>query len=97
MQVCPSCRFEANYSSFVPFLEKHGTCPMCDQEIVRAPRNRIRKLEKSWKLVLFLEMVWARMTAALLSGGYFAGPGFSSNPLCCAWLLTLAVVGGLRR
>jgi hypothetical protein len=73
VQVCPSCRFEANYSSFVPFLEKHGTCPMCDQEIVRTPHEtKLAALEILWQLVrffggscfFFLEMVRARMTAA---------------------------------
>ena len=66
VQVCPSCRFEANYSAFVPFLEKHGTCPMCDQEIVRTPHetefaslnlresrhtNQTRGLGKLWSLM----------------------------------------------
>ena len=40
--VCPSCRFEATHSSFTTFIEKNGSCPMCDQEIVLAS---VRKME----------------------------------------------------
>ena len=40
--VCPSCRFEATHSSFTAFIEKNGSCPMCDQEIVLAS---VRKME----------------------------------------------------
>jgi len=45
--VCPSCRFEASHSSFTAFIEKNGSCPMCDQEIVLAS---VRKMEWNSKV-----------------------------------------------